>query len=385
MKALFRRDHAVFVGTVLAGYISIFFQPDPLSPERIALATVLTALFAVIGTAGFEFCGQASRRWLMPLYFIVQLMLGALLIWACNMVGQIWIALLPLVAHAVMALPPAWAWAFGVGVAGAFGSVFWLIAGWQAGLQAGLSYLAGVAFVGLFTQLTLEAQRTKEQVEVLAADLQAANAKLREYAGQIEELAIAKERNRLAREIHDSLGHYLTVVNVQLEAAQAVLDTDARRARGALAKAQSLTQEGLKDVRRSVAALRASPTENRPLPEALQTLADETRAAGVLTELKVTGAPRALPAPVELAMYRAAQEALTNIRKHSRASRAEVHLTFEAERLCLRVQDNGVGAASTEGGFGLVGLRERVQLLGGDVTLTTAPGQGLTLEVSVPA
>jgi signal transduction histidine kinase len=301
------------------------------------------------------------------------------------MVGQIWIALLPLVAHAVIALPSAWALVFSAGVAGAFGGAFWLMVGWQAGLQAGLSYLAGVAFVGLFTQLTLEAQRTKEQVEKLAADLQAANAKLREYAAQIEELAIAKERNRLAREIHDSLGHYLTVVNVQLEAAQAVLDTDAARARGALVKAQSLTQEGLKDVRRSVAALRASPTENRPLPQALQALADETRAAGVVTAFNVTGTPRALPAPVELALYRAAQEALTNIRKHARASHAEVHLSFDADRIGLRVQDNGVGAASTEGGFGLVGVRERVQLLDGDVHLDTTPGAGFRLEVSVPA
>src|SRR6185369_12887105 len=110
-----------------------------------------------------------------------------------------------------------------------------------------------------------------------------ANQQLRDHAAQVEELASTKERNRLAREIHDSLGHYLTVVNVQIGAAQAILEQDRPRALDHLSKAQALTQEGLAEVRHSVAALRASPTESGPLPEALAKLAEQWNAAGLST------------------------------------------------------------------------------------------------------
>jgi hypothetical protein len=124
---------------------------------------------------------------------------------------------------------------------------------------------------------------------------------------------------------------------VQIEAARAVIG--APRALDALRKAQSLAQEGLADVRRSVAALRASPTEDRPLPEALAALAAENRASGLLTELAVTGAPRPLPPQTELTLYRAMQEGLTNVRKHARASRVDIALDYgDNERVRLVVR-----------------------------------------------
>ena len=152
-----------------------------------------------------------------------------------------------------------------------------------------------------------------------------------------------------------------------------------------MCKAQSLTQEGLADVRRSVAALRAGPTGSRPLPAAVADLADESRAAGIVTTLDVRGAPRSLTPQAELALYRAAQEALTNVRKHARASRADLTLDYAAaDRVRLVIQDNGVGAGEPDGGFGLLGLRERVQLVGGSVSLHSAPGEGFRLEVEAP-
>ncbi len=248
-----------------------------------------------------------------------------------------------------------------------------------------MAYLAGIVFVVVFTQVAVSERRTRAEVERLAAELGEANRKLREYAVQAEELATAKERNRVAREIHDSLGHYLTVINVQIEAARAVMQSDRERALDALSKAQTLTQEGLAEVRRSVAALRASPTESRPLPEVVATLVDECRASGILTESLVTGTPRPLPPQAELTLYRAAQEGLTNVRKHAHASRADLTLDYsDAARVRLVVQDNGVGGNGSSGGFGLLGLRERVQLLGGQVRTRTAAGQGFTLEVEVP-
>src|SRR5207237_10893328 len=112
--------------------------------------------------------------------------------------------------------------------------------------------------------------------------------------------------NRLAREIHDSLGHYLTVINVQLEAAQVLVPAEPERAKTALRQAQSLAQEGLADVRRSVASLRADPMGDRPLTEAVADLVQESRAAGIITSLEVRGQSRSLAPQAELTLYRAA-------------------------------------------------------------------------------
>jgi signal transduction histidine kinase len=190
----------------------------------------------------------------------------------------------------------------------------------------------------------------------------------------------------LAREIHDNLGHYLTVVHVQLEAARAVMSENPERALDALNKAQKLTQEGLSTVRRSVASLRESPVDNRPLVEAIGTLLGETRSAGIVAELDVQGTRRTLELKTNLTLYRIVQEALTNVRKHARASRVDVNLDYQDHgSVRLVVKDNGVGTAGIgNDGFGLVGMRERVQLLGGELRIETGPGQGFSLEAVVP-
>ena len=138
-------------------------------------------------------------------------------------------------------------------------------------------------------------------------------------------------------------------------------------------------------MRRSVAALRASPLDNRSLFEAVEELVNECRAEGIATAYAVLGETRDHSPQAGLAFYRAAQEAMTNIRKHAQASSAEVTLDYRhPDRVRLVVRDSGVGCADTGGGFGLLGIRERVQLLGGEVRVETAPGEGFTLQVEVP-
>jgi signal transduction histidine kinase len=216
--------------------------------------------------------------------------------------------------------------------------------------------------------------------------LAAANSKLRAYAEQVEALATTRERNRLARDIHDSLGHYLTVVNMQIEASLAVLDSDPDRAREALLKAQALTKEGLGEIRRSVGALRAEATEPGQLHQALLKLADDHRASGLEISYALEGQPRPCAAAIEMALYRAAQEGLTNIRKHAAAARAELRLSYQrSDVIMLRLCDDGVGSDyPNTGGFGLRGLRERAGALGGEVVIHTAPGQGFVLSVEIP-
>jgi signal transduction histidine kinase len=255
---------------------------------------------------------------------------------------------------------------------------------WFGTLQACAGFVAAGAFVVVFSQLMRSERFARARVESLASELEQANARLRHYAAQVEDLATAKERNRLAREIHDSLGHFLTVVHVQIEAAKKQLDLDPKRAVECLARAQKLTQEGLAEVRRSVAVLRAPPTEARPLPEAIAYLVNECRATGMDADLLVTGSPRPLAPPIEFALYRAVQEALTNVRRHACAKRADLELAYGEKAVELRVKDDGVGAASTGGGFGLLGLHERVHLVGGTVTVRTERGRGFALEVCVP-
>src|SRR6185503_2628023 len=143
-----------------------------------------------------------------------------------------------------------------------------------------------------------------------------------------------------------------TVVNVQIGAAQAILEQDRPRALDHLSKAQALTQEGLAEVRHSVAALRASPTESGPLPEALAKLAEQWNAAGLSTRFVVAGKVRSLTPQVNLTLYRAAQEALTNVGKHAHATSVHLHLDYgDGNLVHLSIKDDGVGSANSEGGF----------------------------------
>jgi signal transduction histidine kinase len=379
-----------FAATVVAAFASLFFSNDEALPAGTVLALLaLGALFLFIGTYGYDHLPHHSLaiNWL---YLITQAALASLILFLSHAHGFTALLYFPLVSHAWYSLPRRQALLAAALITAAFMLVIGLLAGWLVALQNSFIVLAGLIFVAVFTEQAMREQRARAEVERLARELADANQRLRAHAEQVEELATAKERNRLAREIHDSLGHYLTVINVQLEAARLLLDrgeplpAETGRALAALSKAQSLAQEGLGDVRRSVAALRAGPNGSRPLPEAIGALAEEARAAGIVTHVHLQGQPRPLSAQAELTLYRAAQEALTNVRKHARASRADVTLDYEArERVCLTVADNGVGSADASGGFGLLGLRERVQLLGGNVSTRTSVGEGFELRVEV--
>jgi signal transduction histidine kinase len=256
--------------------------------------------------------------------------------------------------------------------------------GWRPALVLGVFFLAGIVFVVVITELAVKEQRANREVERLVTELQSANDKLRQYADQVEELATLKERNRLAREIHDSLGHYLTVVIVQIEAAMALIEKDRERSLDGLRKAQGLAQKGLAEVRESVAVLRAPRTEAGSLIESLNNLFEECRVSGLAAEFRLIGTPRALSASAELALYRAAQEGLTNVRKHAQAQAATVTLDYAAEAVWLRVHDAGIGATEPKKGFGLVGMHERVTHLGGELRIATAANEGFTLEVGLP-
>lgn len=389
ITGLGRNANLGFIAVTIAAYISavtsLSYQSRFFSPLWLITLVAASILYLIIGTVGYSFTRRKNSLLLSVIYFAVQISLAVSILYLSR-AFLIWLILLPLAAQSVALLP-----ARGVLIVCALLLATLVVptavmSGWRSAVVVGLIYSAAIIFVVVFTYIAVSERKGRAEVERLAVELAGANGKLREYAAQVEELATAKERNRLAREIHDSLGHYLTVINVQIEAARAVMDSDRERALACLGKAQSLTQEGLAEVRRSVAALHALPTENRPLAEALAGLAEECRASGIAIDLTISGTPRQIGPQAELTLYRAAQEGLTNMRKHAQATRATIALDYTADNLVrVVIEDDGVGANDADSGFGLLGVRERAQILGGSVRTTTSRGRGFKLEVELPA
>jgi signal transduction histidine kinase len=374
---------------VIIGYIVTFAT---ISGQDGRTLTSLELLFGVSFGIVYLLLGLNDRvifdrlpdGWAEVLFFSVQcsLLLGIGLVLGT---GGNWLIGVPLAAFAVERLAPRQRWLVYAALIATVILPRGLRSGtWINALFDGVIASTPIFFVAVFAQMRLNEQQAREQAEQLMVELGEANVQLAAYATQAEELAMTQERNRLAREIHDNLGHYLTIVNVQIEAAKVVMDSDPNRALDALNKAQELAQKGLTRVRDSVAALRESPVSNRPLGEAIAVLVQEAQSSGIVTEFQVAGEPLALEHKVALALYRAAQEGLTNVRRHARASRVDVLLDFQPSKVRLEVKDNGVGAVETSGGFGLLGIRERMQLLGGRVEISTGVGKGFCLTASVP-
>lgn len=378
-----------FALLVVACYLP-FVTADRLdaTPAQIVATFALAAVYTVLVGVGSDWC----NRWQPggPLvYLLVQCALLTAMVIISPQRGIFGIIVLPIVSHAIFVLP--WPGA-AVVIVYLFGLVVGAV-GWTYGLKAAghtaLGYAAAFAFTIVFTAIGLRAIRAQAHAERLRGELETANEQLRRHAAEAEKLATIEERNRLAREIHDGVGHYLTVIKVQLDAATALLPTDPARAADSVAKAARLAGEALDDVRRSVGALAADSTRP-PLVDALRQLASHAAPAPVL---RIEGTPRALGAAAEHALYRTAQEGLTNVRKHAAATEAELTLDFSApHRVRLTLADNGRGPAAPAaapgangGGQGLRGLRERLALLGGTLTAAHRPEGGFVLTAEVLA
>jgi len=379
----FSSANVAFVIVVGASYASattaIIYSRRPVPAWEAAVLVALGAAYLVVGTYGFAICRRSGSLLVGVSYFVVQLLLAATLILLRGSTGELALILLPLAGQSALLLPLPGMVPVCFLIYVTLVMPFLTRGRWVDAIALALIYGTGIVFVVVFTRVAASERKARTA-------LAEANQLLRDHAAQVEELATTKERNRLAREIHDSLGHYLTVVNVQIGAAQAILDQDRQRARDHLSNAQALTQEGLAEVRHSVAALRASPTESGPLPEALAKLAEQWNAAGLRANFAVAGTIRPLTPQANLTLYRAAQEALTNVGKHAHATSVDLHLDYcDGDSVHLSVKDNGVGSDNSEGGFGLLGVRERVQQLSGEVRVRTGSGKGFMLEVELPA
>jgi two-component system NarL family sensor kinase len=205
------------------------------------------------------------------------------------------------------------------------------------------------------------------------------------------QLGAAEERNRLAREIHDTLAQGLTAITLQLETADALLEgeNNPERVRQAVQQALALTRANLEEARRSVLDLRAAPLEGRTLAEALSTLAAQREWSyrNLRVEFNATGESRSLPLRIEASLYRIAQEALTNVVRHAQARHATLHLATLPDQVQLVIEDDGRGFDPNripKGRYGLIGLNERVKLLGGSLKVLSSPGAGARIEALIP-
>ena len=260
--------------------------------------------------------------------------------------------------------------------------------GWGETLQVVPIYAAGYFFFGVFGQLLTRANEARDETQRLLGELEEAHLLLQEHSSRVEELAVIEERNRFAREMHDTLGHRLTVAAVQLEGAQRLCATDPERAASMVGTVREQVREALSDLRRTVATLRAPVEADLRLRSSLKRLALAfEEATGIVVHQLMPDEMPDLPREHRIALYRGGQEALTNVQRHAGAKQVWLTLMAQEKRVVLLVSDDGAGfpaGPAEETSFGLRGLRERASQLGGDLVLDARAGGGAQLRLSLP-
>ena len=383
-----RSGRKSFILTVTAVYLAALFFPPPISaPWEIAGLMAAGGVYLLVGIGGVELYTRRGSPWILAALYAIEVPLAGLIVYGLAGFFLAGLLALPLVSLSVHLLPRRQMLlvcaAFVISLATAYG----LHGGREAALLAGIGYLTAIVFVVLMTQMAVRERQVRTQAERLAAELEAANRQLQEYAAQAEELAVTRERARLASELHDSVGHTLTALDVQLELLVRLPPDRAAQRQRIAEQARRLVKEGLTDLRRAVQALRPAALETFSLPEAVAALVADSN---LPTDWRVEGAVRPLPPRLALLLYRAAQEALTNVQRHAPSARqVTVRLRYEPEAVTLTVENDGVpqtsdvfrDIGSLHGGYGLRGLRERAEALGGVFQAGPDGESGFRLEV----
>jgi NarL family two-component system sensor histidine kinase YdfH len=255
------------------------------------------------------------------------------------------------------------------------GALFWL-----------LTIIPVVIFVGMYVTLYLRQTEAREKAQALAEELEAANRQLTRYAAEVEDLTIANERQRMARELHDTLSQGLAGLILQLEAADAHLAYNRReKAHVIIANAMVQARATLSDARRAIDDLRQPSPDD--LDSALRLEVSRfTRATGIPVELQPTPTPPLTDSVKETAV-RTVAEALTNIAHHARAQHVEVDVQVKEEQLFVTVQDDGIGfdpSVIPSGHYGILGIQERVRLVNGSFNIQSDRGIGTILKIQLP-
>jgi signal transduction histidine kinase len=247
-----------------------------------------------------------------------------------------------------------------------------------------LNLIQTVIFLAVGFSISYLISRLRQQQN----SLESANSKLTHYATTLEHLATSQERNRLARELHDTLAHTLSGLSVQLETVKAYWDVDPKTARSTLENSLAATHSGLEETRRAIRALRATPLEDMGLSLAIKTMAeDATTRTNITLDLAITDRLPTLSPDVEQCIYRVAQEAVTNVVVHAKVKELTLKLELIEGKVTLIVHDDGVGfdaeKSANTSRFGLMGIRERAHMIGGELTVISKPDKGTTIKLVV--
>jgi signal transduction histidine kinase len=212
-----------------------------------------------------------------------------------------------------------------------------------------------------------------------------ANRRLVEQASTQEQLAASRERNRLARDLHDTLAHYMSGLVLELEGTRLLWEADSAQAQATLDNAITTARTGLVETRRALQALRATPLADLGFSGAVRELAESMAARNQWQlALELPAVSTVLPPTVEEVLYRIVQEGLTNVQRHAGATAVALSLQMRDGEIRLQIEDNGCGfetrAGATAEQFGLLGMQERSRLIGGDLSITSVPGGGTTVD-----
>ena len=376
-----------FALVVFISFFTIFSSAPITNPLLILVIIFLGVAYITLGIYGFAYAQKTDSDLSKLLYFAAQLLLGGLIVYLGRGAGINALVLLPLVAHTAMLLDQDRMLVVnGAIIATYILSVLAYSNSFAEVWQGTPFFFTGQVVILIFTQMAVTELRARVKLENLADELSAANKNLSEYASKVKDMTIIQERNRLAREIHDGLGHYLTIINMQLKAATAVINRDKKKAEKMIESATHLSSEALIDVRNSVFALRQESIDIKPLAERLSIIAESSSSKTQKIQVNVTGEAREISAKVDLTLYRAAQEMVNNAVKHSKASEVLLTLDYtDGNQMQLTSQDNGIGNNSMDQGFGLIGIKERVRLLKGEIEIKTSPGEVFMLKIKLPS
>lgn len=365
---------SVYLIVVIMMGIGFITMPNGLTK---ATAIILCGLFGLVHAFGFRSVDTPRR---LAVYFVAQIIIILALLRLSSPRDAFNLFFYILALEAVMILPtrPATAWIVG----------FYVLDSMNALWNQGIRGITGVLFYAAAFMLTAVFGYALRQAEIARRKNQELLEELKTTQRQLQDLAVAEERTRLAREMHDSLGHRLTVSIVQLEGAQRLIPADPERAARMIGTMRDEMKEALAELRRTVTALRAPIADDLPLGIALSNLSETFQQdTGISTHFSVSPGFPGLPEPYRLAFYRAAQEALTNIQRHAMARNAWLRLGADDQMITLVMEDDGKGIdrPNENGtGSGLLGLKERAIQLGGQMRLTERPGGGTQLTFAVP-
>lgn len=256
---------------------------------------------------------------------------------------------------------------------------------WNWRLNSVLMFALTLVFALLLINTLLSERQSREQLEMAHEELAIAHQQLREYALRIEDQATLQERNRIAREIHDGLGHTLAAQTIQINNALLFWQSH-DQALTFLKQAKQLGAEALLEVRRSVSVLRSNPLQGKSLESAIQKLLTDFQQTTAIEPSYTINLPFSLSPEVNTTLYRIVQESLTNIYKHAQATAVSVELQQHAGTIYLAIEDNGKGFNPTQNttGFGLQGMRERSTALGGQFNLDSQLRTGCRISVAFP-